>query len=141
MAVFLHGSSREFSEFSLADAGRLDHASNGALGIWMTTEHWIASRFGDEGYVYSVEVPDGPVYEMSITMLREMHETARDLEDPYTYYDEFRRGLIDRGFTRIDVMELDFTAPTCVCLDPSFAKIIEVERICAVTPTSGITPD
>lgn len=140
MAVFFHGSKREFSEFSLADAGRLEHASNGALGIWMTTEDWIARRFGDEGYLYSVEVPEGPVYEMPVCELRKLHDKANRSEDPWKMYDEIRQDLIARGFTRIDVMERDFTAPTCVCLDPSYAKIVEVERILKPEAASSPAP-
>ena len=128
-----HGSKNIFTKFSLASAGQLTGASNGALGIWCAFEadHKFAASFaGDNGAIYGLHEPAGPVYDMSIGQLRDLHDAAYELGDAAeqaAFYDKLRLDLIRQGFGRIDIVELDERHSMCIVLDPEAVTIASRE--------------
>lgn len=136
-----HGSAALFDSFSLADAGRLSGASNGALGVWVTPDPAIASNFPGEGpgYLYELAAAEGGIMQVPLAWLRARHEDAGELEATDSisaavdFYDRIRLSLISEGYAQLWIME-DGGAPTRVLLDPDKVEILCVRELPAHNP-------
>ena len=122
-----HGSAERFDRFSLARAGRLDRASNGALGVWVSDTPEIASRFG--GFLYHIEIDPPRVLEVGISTLTRWHDEAFDLEDPQAFYEQIRLRARGQGYDLIAICEKDGSSPTRIILDPDRIRVLEIEDL------------
>lgn len=133
----LHGSPLRLDAFTLEHAGRCGNATNGAMGLWVTTEVWIAERFsqGDGGFIYEVLPSPGRVMDLTVRKLQNLHTEADNLEDEagigaaLSFYDDIRRRLIAEGYSQVHIIERDGSAPTRIILDPENAKIIDIREV------------
>lgn len=126
--LLFHGSSELFEAFSLANAGRTDRASNGALGIWVSDRADIAARFGD--YLYSIEIGSPREKVVTVRTLARWHdEVPDDPDEAVDFYDRIRCEAIGQGYDLISVEERDGSRPTRIILDPERIRIVSVEDL------------
>ncbi|MBW3243741.1 hypothetical protein KUV57_13795 [Epibacterium sp. DP7N7-1] len=131
-----HGSPALFDSFSIADAGRLDGASNGALGVWVTPVVSIASNFGGDGsgYLYELQSPEGLIKQVPLKWLHDRHDEAGEIEAEdglpaaIAYYDRIRQVMLSEGYAQLWIMEKG-DAPTRVLLDPERVEILSVHEL------------
>lgn len=133
-----HGSKSRFEAFNLDQAGRLEHASNGALGVWTTPLFRLASSFGGgDGYVYSIAPSEGRILRRPISWLSSMHEKSRRAEteeDAFALYEDFRQEALRAGFCEIWIAEHSGASYNRIILDPDKIIVLEVHEISRSEP-------
>lgn len=123
--IVYHGTPNDFDIFDPTFFGRGEGASNGALGVWVTDDFGIASRFLNAGgYVMELEIPCNNPFDLPISEFVAMHDAAQYFDDPHSLYENFRSDLIAMGHDLIRIIENDGSHPTMVCLAWSDIKVL-----------------
>jgi len=117
--ILFHGTDALFDAFS-SDwlNSHEDRHANGNLGVWVTTNFELASRFGK--YVLAVETDGDQMFDMDVSDLIKMASKLSSPED----YRELSAWLRREGYHVIAVRETDGSAPTRVLIDPEGTRIV-----------------
>lgn len=121
--LFFHGSDALFSQFDMNFAVREGMADNGYLGVHLTSDFEIASRFGK--YIYGVEVPMR-IVELPLNEFRIMHDHASRAKCSRQFYQSRRVKLIEDGHSLIQIIELHGESKLFIAMDCAELRIIEI---------------